>query len=118
MADESTAIPRLLKPAEAADALRCTREHLTDLVHAGLIRYIIIGTGTKRIRRMFREADIVEFLNRQTRREQPPDIHTQLNIRSQLKARQAEIIKKNEAAAAARAVRCAARRQGDLTGKT
>lgn len=63
-----TALPT---PAEVAARLRCSRKTLDAHVRAGDIRYIIIGHGKKRPRRMFTDADVNEFLDRQARRDVP-----------------------------------------------
>lgn len=61
----------LLTPAEVAARLRCSRKTLSAHVRAGDIRYIIVGHGKKRPRHMFTEADVEEFITRQTRRDVP-----------------------------------------------
>lgn len=61
----------LLTPAEVAARLRCSRKTLDAHVHAGDIRYVSIGHGKKRPRRMFTQADVEDFITRQTRRDVP-----------------------------------------------
>src|SRR5215471_1470324 len=57
--------------AEVAARLRCSRKMLNGHVRSGAIRFVIIGCGTKRPRRMFKDADVEEFIERQTRRNVP-----------------------------------------------
>src|SRR5262245_28942520 len=61
----------LKTPRETATRLRCSVKTLAMHVRSGALRYVIIGHGTKRPRRMFTEADINEFIECQTRREVP-----------------------------------------------
>jgi excisionase family DNA binding protein len=61
----------LLTPDEAAARLRCSRRTLAGLIRAGALRYVIIGCGTKRPRKMFTDLDLDECIARQTRREVP-----------------------------------------------
>lgn len=61
----------LLTPAEVADRLRCSRKTVAEHVNNGDLKYVIIGRGKKRARRMFTEADVDEFIVRQTRRDMP-----------------------------------------------
>src|SRR5690348_8969127 len=61
----------LKTPAEAAAVLHCSRKTLTGHVRAGDLRYVIVGLGKKRPRRMFTVEDIQEFIERQTRRDTP-----------------------------------------------
>lgn len=61
----------LLTPAEVAARLRCSRKTLDAHVRAGAIRYINIGHGKKRPKRMFTEVDVEDFITRQTRRDVP-----------------------------------------------
>jgi hypothetical protein len=49
-------------------------------VRNGEIRYVIIGRGKKRPRRMFTAADVEEFIQRQTRRDVP--LPARVNYRS------------------------------------
>lgn len=59
----------LMTPDEVAERLRCSRKTLSAHVRNGDLKYIIIGHGKKRPRKMFAEADVGEFLKRRTRRE-------------------------------------------------
>ena len=69
---ESRYVPSALRtPAEAAARLRVSRKTLTEHVRSGALRYVIIGCGSKRPRKMFTDADIEEFIERQTRRDVP-----------------------------------------------
>jgi hypothetical protein len=54
-------------PNEAAARLRCSRKTLNAHVRSGALRYVLIGRGTKRPRRMFTDADLDEFIERQRR---------------------------------------------------
>jgi hypothetical protein len=56
---------------EAAARLRCSTKTLNGHVRSGALRYVIIGCGSKRPRRMFTDADLDEFIERQTRRNAP-----------------------------------------------
>ena len=62
----------LRTPKEAAALLRCSLQMLAAHVRAGSIRYIQVGLGTKRPRRMFVVADLIEFIDRSARRDTPP----------------------------------------------
>jgi excisionase family DNA binding protein len=62
---------QLRTPQEAAARLRCSQRTLRAHVRAGALRYVIIGRGTKRPRRGFTDADLDEFIERQTRRDAP-----------------------------------------------
>lgn len=64
----------LRTPREVAERLRCSLRTLSDHVKAGHIKYIIIGHGKKRPRRMFTDADVDAFIERQTRRESLPSL--------------------------------------------
>ena len=57
--------------AEAAARLRCSIKTLKGYVETGALRYVAMGHGTKRRRRMFTDADINEFIASQTRRDVP-----------------------------------------------
>jgi excisionase family DNA binding protein len=61
----------LLTPVEVASLLRCSRKTLAAHVRTGALKYVNIGCGTKRPRRMFAEADVEEFIERQTHRDVP-----------------------------------------------
>src|SRR5215831_3272705 len=61
----------LRTPAEAAAKLACSIKTLNGHVASGALRYVIIGHGTKRPRRMFADADLAEFINNQSRKDSP-----------------------------------------------
>src|SRR5215470_708677 len=61
----------LLTSAEAARKLRCSIKTLNAHVAAGDLRYVIIGKGTKRPRRMYVAADLDAFIANQTRKDVP-----------------------------------------------
>jgi hypothetical protein len=61
----------LRTPDEAARKLRCSVKTLNAHVAAGDLRYVIIGKGTKRPRRMFTDADLDAFIANQTRKDSP-----------------------------------------------
>jgi hypothetical protein len=55
--------------AEAAARLRCSIKTLKGHVAAGRLKYVLVGHGTKRQRRMFSDADLNEFIANQTRKD-------------------------------------------------
>ena len=57
----------LRTPAEAAAKLRCSIKTLNGHVAAGVLKYVSIGHGTKRPRKMFTDADLDTFIAAQTR---------------------------------------------------
>jgi hypothetical protein len=61
----------LRTPAEAAAKLGCSIKTLNAHVAAGDLRYVIIGKGKKRVRRMYADADLDEFIANQTRKAMP-----------------------------------------------
>ena len=61
----------LLTAAQAAAKLNCSIKTLNGHVKAGGPKYVTIGRGTKRPRRMFTDADLNQFIADQTR-EAPP----------------------------------------------
>lgn len=61
----------LLKPAEVARRLGCSPRTLAEHMRTGALKYVNIGCGRKRQRRMFTEADVAAFIERQTRRDVP-----------------------------------------------
>jgi hypothetical protein len=74
---DSSAVQRtspsaLRTPSEAAAQLPCSFKPLNARVHSGALRYIVIDCGTKRLRRMFADPDLTEFIERQSRRDAPP----------------------------------------------
>ncbi|QCI68842.1 hypothetical protein [Phreatobacter stygius] len=58
--------------SELAPALRMSTKTLLAHARAGNIRYIQKGFGDVHPRREFTPADVLEFLERQTRRDSPP----------------------------------------------
>jgi len=61
----------LLTTAEAARKLRCSIKTLLGHVASGALRYVIVGHGTKRPRRMFTPADLDSFIANHTRKDVP-----------------------------------------------
>jgi hypothetical protein len=61
----------LRTPTEAARKLRCSIKTLNAYVTAGDLRYVSIGKGTKRPRRMFTDPDLNEFIANRTRKDSP-----------------------------------------------
>src|SRR5262245_11184135 len=61
----------LRKPREAAERLRCSIKTLLGHVEAGALRYVNIGHGSKRARRMFTDDDLDAFIAAQTRKDVP-----------------------------------------------
>jgi hypothetical protein len=61
----------LLTASEAAAKLRCSIKTLNGHVDAGDLKYVIVGHGTKRPRKMFTDPDLNQFIAAQTR-EAPP----------------------------------------------
>jgi hypothetical protein len=57
--------------AQAAAKLNCSIKTLNGHVASGALRYVIIGHGTKRPRRMFTDADLDAFIASQTRKDAP-----------------------------------------------
>jgi hypothetical protein len=57
--------------AEAAAKLGCSVKTLHAHVDAGDLHYVIVGKGKKRMRRMFNDADLDEFITNQTRKDSP-----------------------------------------------
>jgi len=65
-------LPDGLKTAERAAAkLGCSIKTLNAHVAAGDLRYVSIGKGTKRLRRMYADTDLDEFITNQTRKDVP-----------------------------------------------
>lgn len=62
----------LLTPAEAAERLRCKIGTLRGYVARGELRYVAIGHGPKRPRKLFDAADLDDFIERQKRWEGVP----------------------------------------------
>jgi hypothetical protein len=61
----------LLTRAQAAAKLNCSLRTLDGHVASGALRYVVIGHGKKRPRRMFTAADLDEFIANQTRKDVP-----------------------------------------------
>ena len=61
----------LRTPAEAARKLRCSVKTLNAHVASGALRYVVIGHGKTRMRRMFSDADLNEFIANKTRKVTP-----------------------------------------------
>jgi hypothetical protein len=57
--------------AEAAAKLGCSIRTLKAHVAAGELRYVTIGHGKKRPRRMFTDADLDQFITTQTHKDSP-----------------------------------------------
>jgi len=70
----------LLPLAELAVLLGIDRKTLREHVKAGNIRYIAIGSGVERVRKVFAPADVAEFLALRSRLEcpssKPKNLHT------------------------------------------
>src|SRR5262245_18588718 len=75
----------LRTPAEAARKLHCSIKTLNGHVAAGDLRYVIIGKGMKRPRRMFADDDLDEFITTQSRKDVPcPSTRTRARHTSNL----------------------------------
>jgi hypothetical protein len=61
----------LLAAAEVASKLGCSIKTLKGHVAAGALKYVAIGHGRKRPRKMFTAADLDEFIAAQTRKDVP-----------------------------------------------
>jgi hypothetical protein len=61
----------LLTRAQAAAKLNCSLRTLDGHVASGALRYVDIGHGKKRPRKMFTDADLDEFIANQTRKDVP-----------------------------------------------
>lgn len=57
----------LLSPKQAAAALGISVDTLRALISAGELRFIDVGNGKKRIRRMFDPSDLAQFCERRRR---------------------------------------------------
>jgi len=57
--------------AQAAAKLNCSIKTLNGHVASGALRYVVIGHGTKRLRKMFTDPDLNEFIVNQTRKDVP-----------------------------------------------
>src|SRR5262245_4449244 len=71
--------PAGLKTAgQAAAKLGCSIKTLNGHVASGALRYVVIGHGTKRPRRMFADTDLDDFIANHTRKDVPcPSISTE-----------------------------------------
>ena len=57
--------------AQAAAKLGCSIKTLKGHIKAGELKYVALGSGRVRRRRMFTDADLDEFIANQTRKDQP-----------------------------------------------
>jgi len=57
--------------AEAAAKLGCSPKTLDGYVSTGALPYVALGHGKKRQRKMFKDADLDEFIANQTRKDSP-----------------------------------------------
>jgi|SRR5215467_6831026 len=62
----------LFPPKEAAKRLNVSVDQLQGFVRDGELTYVNMGRGKKKIRRMFAESDISDFIERRRRRNTPP----------------------------------------------
>ena len=56
---------------EAAAKLGCSVKALDGYIKAGALRYVPLGHGTKRVRKMLADTDLNEFITNQTRKDSP-----------------------------------------------
>src|SRR6516165_1983993 len=61
----------LKTPEQAAAFLQCSPKHVHAHAKSGELRYVDIGRGSKRPRRRFTDADLIDFAERRSRRETP-----------------------------------------------
>jgi hypothetical protein len=61
----------LLTKHEAAARLRCSEKTIDAHAASGALRYVLIGRGSKRKRKMFAPADIAAFIEAQTQKDLP-----------------------------------------------
>src|SRR5262245_21505280 len=61
----------LLTTGQAAAKLGISTKTLSGHVASGALRYVIIGHGTRRPRKMFTDVDLSEFIQAQTRKDAP-----------------------------------------------
>jgi hypothetical protein len=72
----------LRTPREAARKLRCSIKTLNGHVASGALRYVNVGHGRERVRRMFADADLNDFIANQTRKDVPcPSTRTETAAR-------------------------------------
>jgi hypothetical protein len=83
--------------AEAAAKLGCSIRTLNGHVDAGELRYVVIGRGKKRVRRMFADADLDQFVANQTRKDSPCPSDATRGRRSGSTISRSEIIAFSEA---------------------
>ena len=62
---------QLLTPADAATRLGISQKTLAGHVRDGSIRWVNVGRGKAKPRRMFAESDVQELIERQSRRDGP-----------------------------------------------
>jgi hypothetical protein len=67
----SSSPDRLLTQREAAARIGIAEKTLRGHVDSGALRYVLIGHGTKRPRKMFAASDLQEFIANQTRKDAP-----------------------------------------------
>jgi hypothetical protein len=60
-----------MSKAEAAAKANCSVKTLSGHIKTGALKYIIIGHGTKRPRKLIAPADLAEFIANQTRKDVP-----------------------------------------------
>jgi hypothetical protein len=61
----------LRTPTDAARKLGCSIKTLNGHIESGALRYVNVGHGRKRPRRMFTDADLDAFIANQTRKDVP-----------------------------------------------
>jgi hypothetical protein len=72
----------LRTPREAARKLRCSIKTLNGHIASGALRYVNVGHGRKRVRRMFADVDLDEFIANQSRKDVPcPSTRTETAAR-------------------------------------
>jgi Helix-turn-helix domain len=62
---------KLRTSREAAELLRCSLKTLKGYVETGAIRYVTIGHGARRPRRMFTDGDLDALIESQARKDAP-----------------------------------------------
>jgi hypothetical protein len=71
----------LKTPEQAAEFLQCSPKQVHAHAKSGELRYVDIGRGSKRPRRRFTDADLIDFAERRSRRETPTCQSTSLKAR-------------------------------------
>jgi hypothetical protein len=66
---------------EAADKLHCSVKTLNGHIASGALRYVVVGHGTKRTRRMLTDSDLDAFIEAQTRKDAPACPFTEIRAR-------------------------------------